>query len=117
MQQPIIIPPALGVLCAQAVERWRLASERYEVANRGLVDAQAAWTKAEKDLRELSRAVSIVLHSMSTVPAAAAAPSSPPPEVPHEMPPADAIMAWMQAGSPTDSEGNMLWPGMPSEGA
>jgi hypothetical protein len=111
---PIIIPPALGVLCAQAVERWRLAAERYEAANKGLVEAQGAWTRAEKDLRELSRAVSIVLHTTAHA-SQAAAPSSASNHASNEMPASDAILAWMQAGSPTDSDGNMLVPPPRSE--
>lgn len=111
----VIIPPHLGVLAAQAVNVWRQAMERSEHAARAYHQAQGDLAGAEKNLRELARALAIVIHTAQTAPPPAqAAPTS---EAPHpaEMPAADVIEAWMRAGSPTDSDGNMLidpsWPG------
>jgi hypothetical protein len=117
----LIIPPALAQAAARSVARWRRANETFEVAGKAFGDAQLAHRKAEDDLREVSRAIALVLattqRSQGPMPDAPHPAAMPPEQGPAAMPEpdlvdisGDAIRAWMEAGSPTDSEGNMIVP-------
>ncbi len=103
--KPITIPPILGVRAAHTVRAWQQATDRLEGCSKAYADAQTAHMRAERELRELARAIAIVLETAAPPPTNAAGAHAN-----AEQLSSDVILAWMQAGSPTDSEGNMLIP-------
>jgi len=106
--KPTTIPAPLAQHAAAVVREWQIATDRFEKASKEYNDACEARLRAERKLTETSRAMSLAIAAATPPPASAPSNGIPTPD---QMPPADAILAWMQAGSPTDSDGNMLIPG------
>lgn len=107
----ISIPPALARHCASAIAEWRHTADRHERVSRDFSESTVALGKAEHKLREVAGAIAMTIEALSAAaPAAAPAPAQPMPTTGDGDDAAHAILAWMQAGSPVDDNGNMLLP-------
>ena len=104
---PIRIPPALAHHAAMVTRAWQLAIDQREATAKAYADAETAHLKAERDLREVSRAIALVL---ATSPAPNAQPTTPAQQqqaIGDSVPAGDVISAWMAAGMPTLPNGDM----------
>lgn len=115
MTAPIHIPPAIASYCAGLLRKWQLATDRCEAKSKEYAEAETERLKSERDLREAAKAVALVLANASgNVPTTGAGVVNPSPS--GEAPASDVVLAWMQAGSPVDGQGNMIVPGHPQYG-